>query len=230
MPQVLAIFPRTMINWSTIDNVLLDMDGTLLDLSFDNYFWQQFLPMKVADHRAMTLEEAHMTVRSLSESTYGSLNWYCLDHWSERLGMDVEALKKEVRHLIRMRPHCAEFLVWLKSMDKRIVLVTNAHPKALAIKIEASGLHAHLEEMISSHEFALAKENDGFWEQLGDRECIDLSRSLFVDDSLPVLECARRSGLGSLVQVLHPDSGNQPSDPTHFPGIVHLDELMVRGR
>jgi putative hydrolase of the HAD superfamily len=108
--------------------------------------------------------------------------------------------------------------------------VTNAHPKALAIKVAASGLHEHLAEMVSSHEFALAKENDGFWEKLGVREQIDLSRTLFVDDSLPVLECAHRSGIRHLVQVLHPDSNNQPNDPSHFPGIAHLDELMVAGR
>ena len=33
-----------MIDWEHIDTVLLDMDGTLLDLHFDNYFWTQHLP------------------------------------------------------------------------------------------------------------------------------------------------------------------------------------------
>ena len=216
-----------MVDWATIDHVLLDMDGTLLDLSFDNYFWLEYLPRKVAEHKAIALDEAHASVRTLSDATHGSLQWYCLDHWSNSLAMDVEALKKEVRHLIRMRPHCAEFLAFLKQLDKQVLLVTNAHPKALAIKAESSGLHQHLEKMISSHEFDLAKENDGFWEKLGQREQINLSRSLFVDDSLAVLECAHRSGIGQLVQVLHPDLESQPRDPSHFPGIVHLDELMM---
>lgn len=216
-----------MVNWSEIDNVLLDMDGTLLDLSFDNYFWLEFLPAKVASHQEIDLEQAHEDVRRLSESTYGSLSWYCLDHWSEMLAMDVEALKKEVRHLIRMRPHCTEFLAYCHDMGKRVMLVTNAHPKALAIKADASGLHKHLNQMISSHEFSLAKENDGFWEKLEAREQLDLSRSLFVDDSLAVLECAARSGVGQLVQVLHPDLETQPRDPSHLPGIIHLDELML---
>jgi 5'-nucleotidase len=216
-----------MVNWQNIDNVLLDMDGTLLDLSFDNYFWLEFLPQKISDVKTIPLEEAAETVRSLSESTYGSLLWYCLDHWSEKLEMDVEALKNEVRHLIRMRPHCEELLAYLKSLNKRVILVTNAHPKALAIKITASGLNEHLEEIISSHEFELAKENDGFWEKLESREQIDLARSLFIDDSLPVLECAKRSGIRHLIQVLHPDSGNQPRQPSQFPGIIHLDELIA---
>ena len=216
-----------MVDWSKIDTVLLDMDGTLLDLSFDNYFWLEYLPGKVADHRDIEITEAVDTVRSLSEATHGSLLWYCLDHWSQQLDLDVEALKKEVRHLIRMRPDCAEFLSYLKGLEKRVMLVTNAHPKALAIKLEASGLHHHLDETISSHEFDLAKENDGFWERLKKREGIDLSRSLFVDDSLPVLECAHRSGLGHMIHVLHPDSSTAPREPSHFPGIVHLNELMA---
>ncbi|MDH3916294.1 MAG: haloacid dehalogenase, partial [Chromatiales bacterium] len=33
-------------DWSTVDTVLLDMDGTLLDLRFDNYFWQELVPSR----------------------------------------------------------------------------------------------------------------------------------------------------------------------------------------
>ena len=31
-------------DWSRIDHVLLDLDGTLLDLDFDNHFWQTLVP------------------------------------------------------------------------------------------------------------------------------------------------------------------------------------------
>ncbi|HBT55971.1 MAG TPA: haloacid dehalogenase, partial [Pseudomonas sp.] len=33
-----------MLNWNAIDTVLLDMDGTLLDLHFDNHFWLEHMP------------------------------------------------------------------------------------------------------------------------------------------------------------------------------------------
>jgi putative hydrolase of the HAD superfamily len=36
------------IDWSRIDTVLLDMDGTLLDLRFDNWFWQELIPSRYA--------------------------------------------------------------------------------------------------------------------------------------------------------------------------------------
>ena len=32
------------IAWQEVDTVLLDMDGTRLDLAFDNYFWQTLVP------------------------------------------------------------------------------------------------------------------------------------------------------------------------------------------
>ena len=35
--------------WSDIDTVLLDMDGTLLDLHFDNHFWLEHLPQRYAE-------------------------------------------------------------------------------------------------------------------------------------------------------------------------------------
>ena len=33
-----------MLNWSKIDTVLLDMDGTLLDLHYDSHFWLNVIP------------------------------------------------------------------------------------------------------------------------------------------------------------------------------------------
>ena len=38
-----------MIDWDDIDTVLLDMDGTLLDLHFDNFFWMHYMPRRYAE-------------------------------------------------------------------------------------------------------------------------------------------------------------------------------------
>ena len=46
-----------MINWHDIDTVLLDLDGTLLDLHFDNYFWCQHLPLCYARRHGIALPE-----------------------------------------------------------------------------------------------------------------------------------------------------------------------------
>lgn len=215
-----------MVNWSGIDTVLLDMDGTLLDLYFDNYFWLDFLPQRYAGHHGCSLAEARAFLSTLSDSLHGSLDWYCLDHWTEQLGMDVEALKKEVQHLIRFRPQTPEFLAFLQAQGKQVLLVTNAHPKALRLKLQASGLGLLLHDHISSHQFALAKENTGFWQRLQAHAGLDYERCLFIDDSLNVLRCARNEGLRHTLQVLQPDTTLAPRTPSEFPGFLHFNELM----
>lgn len=215
-----------MINWSTIDTVLLDMDGTLLDLHFDNYFWLKHLPQRYAEHHGCALDEAGTFLTALSDSLHGTLDWYCLDYWSERIGMDVEALKQEVRHLIRFRPGTPEFLAFLQAQGKRTLLVTNAHPKALRLKLGASGLDRLLEHHVSSHDFRLAKENAGFWERLRVHAGLDYERALFIDDSLHVLRRARDEGLRHTLQVLQPDTTLAPHAASEFPGFRNFGELL----
>lgn len=215
-----------MLNWSNIDTVLLDMDGTLLDLSFDNYFWNHYLPEQYAHRHDLEIEATRALLQEKSAKLQGSLNWYCLDHWSEDLNIDIEAMKIEINHLIRYRPHTLEFLAFLREMNKKLILVTNAHPKTLQIKASHSGLHQHLDKMISSHEFSLAKENLGFWPKLAQREDIDLSRCLFIDDSLSVLHRARDEGVKYTVQVLQPDTDLPPVSQSDFTAIVNFQEMM----
>lgn len=215
-----------MVDWTKIDTVLLDMDGTLLDLYFDNYFWLEYLPVKYAAHRGCDVASASRFLTELSDSLHGTLDWYCIDYWSERLQMDVEALKLDLLHLIRFRPGTPEFLGFIAAQGKRALLVTNAHPKALKLKLQASGLDAHLAQHVSSHELRLAKENAGFWPRLQAMHQLDLARCLFIDDSLSVLRRAREEGVGHTLQVLQPDTTLPPRAPSEFPGLLHFDELM----
>jgi putative hydrolase of the HAD superfamily len=216
-----------MLDWSAIDTVLLDMDGTLLDLHFDNHFWLEFLPVRYATHHGCSLDQARAFLTQLSDSLHGTLDWYCLDYWSDKLHMDVEALKQEQQHLIRFRPGSREFLEYLAARGKHALLVTNAHPKALRLKLRASGLEQHLADRVSSHELQLAKENAGFWLRLRERRELDLSRCLFIDDSLNVLRRARAEGVAHAIQMLQPDTTLPPRTPAEFPGILQFSELMT---
>ena len=215
-----------MVNWSAFDTVLLDMDGTLLDLHFDNFFWLEHLPRRYAEQHGVTVAAAFAKLKAFSDSLHGTLNWYCLDYWSESIGMDVEALKGEVQEHVRFRPGAQEFLRFLHESGKRCILVTNAHPKALELKLVASGLGPWLHARYSTHPFGLAKENAGFWHKLQQQANLDYQRSLFIDDSLNVLRCARSEGLPHLIQVLQPDTTQPVREPSEFTGIVHFRELM----
>lgn len=217
-----------MVNWSAIDTVLLDMDGTLLDLRFDNFFWLEYLPRRYAEHHGKTLPEAIAWLTALSESLQGSLNWYCLDYWSKASGMDIEAVKREVQDQVSYRPGSEYFLRFLHDLGKRCVLVTNAHPKALELKLLASGLGQYLHAMYSTHSFQVAKENEGFWPKLAAEAGLDFNRCLFIDDSLGVLRRAHAEGLPYLLQILQPDSTQPVRARSEFPGIVHFSEIMHR--
>jgi len=83
-----------MLNWSGIDDVLLDMDGTLLDLRFDTQFWLEHLPAHYAEANALSRDEALARIRARMEAVSGQIGWYCIDEWSAALNLDVGALKR----------------------------------------------------------------------------------------------------------------------------------------
>ncbi len=215
-----------MIDWQTIDTVLLDMDGTLLDLHFDNYFWLTHLPHRYAEHHGLDPAEAQTHLTRLITQHQGTLQWYCLDHWSELVQMDITELKREVQHKIHLRPHTEAFLTFLKAQQKKIVLATNAHRRGLDLKLEISQIDRWIDLVISSHDFSYPKEVDDFWRCLALAEPFDKDRTLFVDDNLQVLRAARAFGIRQLVCITQPDSQKPATASGEFIDIVDFDEIV----
>ncbi|PVY77638.1 putative hydrolase of the HAD superfamily [Tamilnaduibacter salinus] len=216
-----------MIDWASLDTVLLDMDGTLLDLHFDSHFWLDHLPRRYAQIKQLPEQTGYEQIVPLIESEKGRLHWYCTDYWSNRLDVDVVALKREVRDRIGYRPEAEAFLRALHRSGRRTVIVTNCHPDPLTLKLERTGLDRHVDRVLSTHEFGRPKEDRQFWVDLARREPYDPERTLMVDDSLPVLESAADHGIRHLLAILAPDS-SQPArhhDGT-LPAIHHFDEIL----
>ncbi len=215
-----------MINWDDIDTVLLDMDGTLLDLQYDNHFWLEYLPAAYARERGLSVESGRAELLEKLDSIRGQLAWYCLDHWSEQLQMDIPALKREIRHMIRIRPFALEFLQRLHGGPKTTVLVTNAHPVTLEIKMTEIDIRPWFDHIVVSHQFDAAKEQQAFWERFQRQHPFDPARTLLIDDTESVLDAAREYGITHLLTLLQPDSGRSKRIDTRFPGIHHFDEIM----
>jgi putative hydrolase of the HAD superfamily len=215
-----------MIDWSAIDKVFLDMDGTLLDLHFDNRFWREHVPARYAAARDLPLNQARDELFARYKDQEGTLEWYCIDHWSRELGLDIALLKEEIDHLIAVHPQVLEFLEALAARGMRRVLVTNAHQKAIALKMRKTRLVGHLERIISAHDLGLAKENPGFWPLVQAIEPFDPERTLFVDDSPTVLRAARDYGFHHLLAVLAPDSRSPPREAEEFLAIHGFGELL----
>ncbi len=214
------------IDWSIVDSVLLDMDGTLLDLHFDNHFWLEFVPQRYAEAQGMPVQQAKEALMSRYEDVLGTLEWYCIDNWSQKLGLDIALLKEEVSHLIAVHPHVVEFLEGLRRLDKRVVLVTNAHQKSLQLKMEKTRLAGHFDAIISSHDLGHAKEEQAFWQRLQEIEPFDPERALFVDDSLPVLRSAQTYGIRWLLAILAPDSKGPLREVAEFPAVRDFSGLL----
>lgn len=215
-----------MIDWRAIDTVLLDMDGTLLDLHFDNHFWLTHLPARYAEHHGLCPDEATQKLHQLFHEKRGTLDWYCLDFWSRSLAVNIRQLKEEIQHLIAERPDAVQFLRALKATGKQRILITNAHRESLELKLAATGIEAELDLIISSHDYGYPKEDQQFWRALADQVPFDPARTLFIDDSLAVLTAAERYGIKYLCAIRQPDSKKTAVDTGHFPAIDHFADIF----
>jgi HAD superfamily hydrolase (TIGR01509 family) len=215
-----------MIDWDTIDTVLLDMDGTLLDLHFDNYFWMQHLPKRHAEIHQQDESDSRRQLNQRMEATRGSLDWYSVDYWSEQLQLDIPALKLEIQHMISVRPHVEEFLRRLHQSSREVLLVTNAHRKSLDIKLARTGIQRWFDAIVVSHDLRVPKEDPRFWHFLHARHPYRADRTLLIDDTESVLQSASKYGIAHLMTLLQPDSKLQKRLDTRFPGIHHFDEIM----
>ena len=213
-------------SWHDIDTVLLDLDGTLLDKYFDDFFWETFVPEVFAEKNRIDVTAARETLLDTYKKVENTLEWTDLDYWSKELGLNIPLLKREIGHLVAVRPRVTEFLEYLKENEKKIYLVTNAHPKTLEVKFERVDIAKHFTAIFSSNEVGAAKEQPEFWHLLRESLPFTRKRTLFVDDTEKVLQSAQSYGLYHLFHIAKPSSKLPPTFSRNFPSIVSFEELM----
>ena len=218
------------VDWTKVDHVLLDMDGTLLDLAFDNHFWGHQIHAQYAALHDMSHEDVVAKFEPIFRSVEGSLNWYSTDHWTKQYGFDIIALSQSFKDQIRWLGHAKEFLIGLRDGGIRTTILTNAHPDIVELKHSVVGIRDYVDDIISSHEIGYAKEHPLFWEGalamtgISKNEISD-DRVLFFDDSLPVLNAAISAGIRYSVMICAPDSTRPSRMPCTQYAINSLDEI-----
>lgn len=212
--------------WAAIDHVLLDLDGTLLDLDFDNHFWQVLVPRVWGAAHGHSEAAARRALQARFAACVGTLSWYSSEHWSRELGLDITALTRTDAARIRWLPGAERFLAAARARGKQLVLLTNAHPDVLAIKHERTGVLAHFDHSYSSHTLGAPKEDARFWQALHTACPHRPARCLFADDSATVLRAAHHAGIGLVRAIRRPDTLRQAHAHEEFSAIDALVELL----
>lgn len=219
-----------MIDLTRVDTLLLDMDGTLLDLHFDDHFWLQYMPTNLPENHGFEAARMQTHFFEPMQSTRGTLDWYCVDHWSERLNLPVMQDMARHRHLIRWRPGTTDFLRLARKAGKRIIIATNAHREVWQLKADTLDLIHFVDVVVSSHDYGQPKEHAHFWQALREQYDLDLARCAFFDDSEAVLASAVKHGVGTVVGIDHPNSNRAIRDTVHSPNIRDFSDLIPQVR
>lgn len=215
-------------SWKEIHTVLLDMDGTLLDKHFDDYFWEQYLPEHYSLKHNLTVSGAKRELLERYRSVENTLDWTDLDYWSEQLGLDLPELKIRINHLIDVHPYVPDFLQFCRDHEKKVFLVTNAHPKTLAIKMEKTDIGHLFDRIVCAEEVGLAKEDVRFWKGLEELLGYDRKSTMLADDTEKVLQSAEEYGMGLLIYVARSSSRKPVRYSARYPSIKYFKDLMYR--
>ncbi len=214
------------IDWKNIETVLLDMDGTILDLSFDNYFWRELLPKVYAEKNTLSLEQSRLHLTRSYAKIEGKLQWYCLDFWSEQLQINLAELKDSVREKVAYRPGAVDFLAFLQRENKKTILVTNAHPKSLEIKLLTTNFNQYFAALTSSHEYGYPKEEQDYWKKLQSHLEFNPENTLFIDDSIAILTAAKKYGIKYCYGISQPDLKQDIINTHPFEAIHDFSSLV----
>lgn len=214
------------IDWNEIEIVMLDMDGTLLDKHFDDYFWEEHVPEVYARKNGMNYWDACDKLLAKYKKREGTLQWTDIDFWSEELDLDLVSMKEKMNHLIDIHPFVIDFLTFCREQNKKIYLVTNAHRKTLAIKMAKTEIEKYFDQIICSEDIGVAKEELIFWEKIEAKLHFKKNNCLFVDDNEQVLASAEKYGIENLIFVAKSSSTKPVIFSKNYPSIIFFKELI----
>ena len=204
------------------------MDGTLLDLHYDNTLWRELVPKRFSEKMGISLKEAQSTLFAKMSELSGTLQFYCLDHWAKYTALNIVEIHQEITPLIRYLPNAKSFLSSLKANQKQVILVTNAHRKSLYIKNRYSNIIGQCDSHISCHDYGIPKEQNEFWEALYNKFKFDKNRTLFIDDNTKVLEAATAMGIKHIMTIKQPDSTKPGRQNLGFRPLNNFSEIMPK--
>ena len=198
--------------WDSIETFFLDMDGTLLDLSYDNYFWHEHIPSIYAKKNNISYKKAKIKLEKMYKNKKNTLEWYSLDYWGEILEINLDNELLQTKNKIKIFPGVVEFLKSIKERKIKIILLTNCPRKMLNVKLTQTRLWGFFDKIISSEDYGYAKETNEFWHNLKKNIKFKKGSSVFIDDSQNVLDCSYENGIKNIFCINIPDSNKDKQE------------------
>ena len=183
--------------------IYIDMDGVILDTSYDNYFWQKHIPRVYAKNKDIGDKDAINVTHSLFNYKKNTKDWYDVIYWSNILDIDIIKEKKnsENMSLIKLNEGSLDILKRLKDMNKKLFLITNAHRLTLEVKLSKFDLSKYFNDIICSHELGYVKEDIQFWYLLRNRLKIDYDDSVLIEDTFDNIISAHHAGIKNFIYI-----------------------------
>jgi len=214
------------LDWNSVDDVLLDMDGTLLDRDFDNFFFEEELPRRYAALHRLPGQAAREKLFALYRAVEGELAWTDLHYWTRTLGIDVVALTQELSGRIGYLPGAEAFLQGIRAKRKRVTVLTNAHAEGVAIKNKKTGIDKQVDRIVNAFEVGCLKMRSDYWPACRTLVGFDPSRSLYIDDDETCLAAAQAFGIRHIYHSARSSTKLPPHPSDRYTPIENLQDLI----